>query len=57
MHIHCEDLPKYIDISAVRTDCTYQEVLEVARIAKKYKFMTASDILSNITRVRTGKRT
>ena len=41
MRIHCKDLPKYIDISAVRTDCTYQEVMEVARIAKKYKFICA----------------
>lgn len=41
MRINCKDLPKYIDISAVRTDCTYQEVKEVARIAKKYGFICA----------------
>lgn len=41
MKIDCLNLPRYIDISAVRTDCTHQEVMEVARIAKKYNFICA----------------
>jgi deoxyribose-phosphate aldolase len=35
------ELPKLIDISAVRSDVTYKEIEEVARIAKKYHFICA----------------
>lgn len=35
------DLPKLIDISAVRTNVTEQEVKEVAKIANKYGFICA----------------
>lgn len=41
MRISCKELPKYIDISAVRTNVSYDEVAEVARIAKKYNFICA----------------
>lgn len=41
MRVSYKDLPKYIDISAVRTNVAYDEVAEVARIAKKYHFICA----------------
>jgi deoxyribose-phosphate aldolase len=41
MQLSYKDIPKFIDISAVRTDVTYEEIEEMARIAKKFHFICA----------------
>lgn len=41
MQLSYNEIPKLIDISAVRTNVSYDEVEEVARIAKKYHFVCA----------------
>ena len=41
MQLSYKDIPKFIDISAVRTDVTYKEIEEMARIAKKFHFVCA----------------
>lgn len=41
MQLSYKEIPKLIDISAVRTNVTYDEIEEVARIAKKYHFVCA----------------
>lgn len=35
----CEEIPKYVDISLVRTDVTYKEMELLEQIAKKYNFV------------------
>jgi len=41
MHLSCLEIPKLIDISAVRANVTYDEVETMAYIAKKYGFVCA----------------
>jgi len=41
MQLSYKDIPKFIDISAVRADVTYKEIEEMARIAKKFHFICA----------------
>lgn len=41
MHLSCYEIPKYIDVSAVRANVTVDEVVALAYIAKKYGFVCA----------------
>ncbi len=41
MQLSYKKIPELIDISAVRTNVSYDEIEEVARIAKKYHFVCA----------------
>ena len=40
-HLSLKEVPRYIDISAVRTDVTYDEVRKIAHYARKYNFICA----------------
>lgn len=41
MRLSCFEIPKYIDVSAVRANVTVDEVVALAYIAKKYGFVCA----------------
>jgi len=41
MQLSYQEIPKLIDISAVRTNVSYEEVERIAKIAKKYGFICA----------------
>lgn len=41
MHLSCLEIPKLIDISAVRANVTYEEIVALAYTAKKYGFVCA----------------
>jgi len=41
MHLSCLEIPKLIDISAVRANVTYEEIEALAYTAKKYGFVCA----------------
>lgn len=41
MHLSCFEIPKFIDISAVRANVTYDEVEALAYTAEKYGFVCA----------------
>lgn len=41
VQLRCEEIPKLIDVSGVRTDVTYDEIKLIAKMAKKYGFICA----------------